>query len=325
MDLKTLKELLASLNINPDEIEDERYATAFRILFAIIEKQNEEIEFLKPENQKLRDEINLLKGEQTKPRYGAVAKTLLMGFTEINRNSGVYVMPVNSFKWKHYAGDIILLNVRWYLKYSLSYRNLEEMMAERGITVDHTTIMRWVHQYSPEIEKKVRRYLRPTNDSWRMDETYIKVKGEYKYLYRAVDSNGNTIDFMLSAKRNKEAAKRFLKKALGSKHNQIPGAITVDKNPAYPSAVNELKNDRILPQNVNLRQIKYLNNIVEQDHRSIKRIVRPMLGFQSFNTAIKTLKGIEIMHMIKKGQVDTLNRCVLAEVNFINKLFGIAA
>jgi len=234
-------------------------------------------------------------------------------------------MLSNSFKWKHFVGEIILVNVRWYLKYSLSYRNLEEMMAERGVKVDHTTIMRWVHQYSPEIEKKVRRYLRPTNDSWRMDETYIRVKGEWKYLYRAVDSNGNTIDFMLSAKRNKKTAKRFLKKALGSKHNKIPRVITVDKNPAYPSAVNELKNDRILPKKVNLRQIKYLNNIVEQDHRSIKRIVRPMLGFQSFHTAIKTLKGIEIMHMIKKGQVDTLNRCVRAEVNFINQLFGIAA
>ena len=113
--------------------------------------------------------------------------------------------------------------------------------------------------------------------------------GEWKYLYRAVDSNGNTIDFMLSAKRNKKATKRFLKKALGSKHNQIPRAITVDKNPAYPPAINELKNNRILPQNVNLRQIKYLNNIVEQDHRSIKRIVRPMLGFQSFSTATKTV------------------------------------
>ena len=112
---------------------------------------------------------------------------------------------------------------------------------------------------------------------------------------------------------------------MGSKHNQIPRVITVDKNPAYPPAVNELKNDRILPQNVNLRQIKYLNNMVEQDHRSIKRIVRPMLGFQSISTAIKTIKGIEIMHMIKKGQVDTLNRCVLNEVNFINQLFGIAA
>jgi transposase-like protein len=233
-------------------------------------------------------------------------------------------MPVNSFKWKHYAGEIILLNVRWYLKYALSYRNLQEMMVERGIKVDHTTIMRWVHQYSPEIEKKIRKHLRPTNDSWRVDETYIKVKGEWKYLYRAVDSDGNTIDFMLSAKRNRKAAKRFLKKALGSKHNQMPRAITVDKNPAYPVAIHELKNERILLQNVSLRQIKYLNNIVEQDHRPIKRIVRPMLGFQSFHTATKTLKGIEIMHMIKKGQVDTLNQCVLNEVNFINQLFGIA-
>jgi transposase, IS6 family len=233
-------------------------------------------------------------------------------------------MPVDPFKWKHYEGEIILLTVRWYLKYSLSYRNLEEMMDERGVEVDHTTIMRWVHEFSPKIEKKVRRYLKSTNDSWKMDETYIKVKGEYKYLYRAVDSGGNTIDFMLSAKRNKKAAKRFLKKALGSKHNQMPRVITVDKNPAYPAAVNELKNDRILPQNVNLRQIKYLNNMVEQDHRSIKWIVRPMLGFQSFHTAIKTLKGIEIMHMIKKGQFDTLNQSVSAEVNFINQLFGIA-
>ena len=108
-------------------------------------------------------------------------------------------MLSNSFKWKHFVGEIILLNVRWYLKYPLSYRNLKEMMTERGIQVDHSTIMRWVHQYSPEIEKKVRRYLRPTNDSWRIDETYIKVKGEYKYLYRAVDSDGNTIDFHLDS------------------------------------------------------------------------------------------------------------------------------
>ena len=234
-------------------------------------------------------------------------------------------MPVNPFKWKHYEGAIILLNVRWYLKYALSYRNLKEMMAERGVEVDHTTIMRWVHQYSPEIEKKVRRYLKPTNDSWRVDETYIKVKGKWKYLYRAVDSDGDTIDFMLSAKRDRKAAKRFFKKALGSKHNQMPRVITVDKNPAYPIAIHELKNDRILPKKVGLRQIKYLNNIVEQDHRPIKRIVRPMLGFQFFHTAIKTIKGIEIMHMIKKGQVDTLNQCVSAEVNFINQLFGIAA
>ena len=123
-------------------------------------------------------------------------------------------MLSNPFKWKHFVGEIILLNVRWYLKYPLSYRNLKEMMAERGVEVDHSTIMRWVHQYSPEIEKKIRRHLRPTNDSWRVDETYIRVKSEWKYLYRAVDSNGDTIDFMLSTKRNKKAANRFFKKAV---------------------------------------------------------------------------------------------------------------
>ena len=152
-------------------------------------------------------------------------------------------MLSNSFKWKHYEGEIILLNVRWYLKYPLSYRNLKEMMIERGIQVDHSTIMRWVHQYSPEIEKKIRRPLRPTNDSWRVDETYITVKGEWKYLYRAVDSDGNTINFMLSATRNRKAAKRFLKKALSSNPNQMPKAITVDGNPAYPIAIHELKKE----------------------------------------------------------------------------------
>jgi Transposase and inactivated derivatives len=193
------------------------------------------------------------------------------------------------------------------LKIPLSYRNLKEMMIERGIQVDHSTIMRWVHQYSPELERKIRRHLRPTNDSWRVDEIYIKVKGEWKYLYRAVDSDGDTIDFMLSAKRNRKAAKRFLKKALSSDHNQIPRTITVDKNPAYPPAIDKLKNDRMFPRNVGIRQIKYLNNIIEQDHRSIKRIVNPMLGFQSFQSANKTLKEIEAMNMIKKGQVKNLN------------------
>lgn len=179
-------------------------------------------------------------------------------------------MLSNSFKWKHFVGEIILLNVRWYLKYPLSYRNLKEMMAERGVIVNHTTIMRWVHQYSPEIEKKVRRHLRPTTDSWRVDETYVKVKGKWKYFYRAVDLNGDTIDFMLSAKRDRKAAKRFFKKALNSHHNQIPKTLTIDKNPAYPPAVDNLKNDKLLPRNVGIRQIKYLNNIIEQDHRSIK-------------------------------------------------------
>ncbi len=138
------------------------------------------------------------------------------------------------------------------------------MMAERGIKVDHTTIMRWVHQYSPEIETKVCRHLRPTNDSWRVDETYIKVTGEWKYLYRAVDSDGDTIDFMLSTKLDRKAAKRFFKKALGSNNNQMPRIITVDKDASYPIAMNELKNEKKLSKNIEIRQVKYLNNIVEK-------------------------------------------------------------
>jgi transposase, IS6 family len=192
-------------------------------------------------------------------------------------------MPLNAFKWKHFVGEIILQTVRWYLKYPLRYRNFKEMMIERGIQVDHSTIMRWVHQYSPEIEKKTRRHLRPTNDSWRVDETYIKVKGKWDYFYRAVDSNGDTIDFMLSSKRDRKAAKRSFKKVLSSNHNQIPRVIIIDKNPAYLPAIDELKNDKILHKNVGIRQIKYSNNIIEQDHRFIKRIVNPMLGFQFFS------------------------------------------
>ncbi len=232
-------------------------------------------------------------------------------------------MLSNSFKWKHFGGKIILLNVRWYLKYPLSYRNLKGIMIERGIQVDHSTIMRWVHQYSPEIEKKIRRHLRLINYSWKVDETYIKIKGKWKYLYRVVDSNGNTIDFMLSSKRNRIAAKRFFKKVLSSNHNQISRVITVDKNAAYPIAMNELKNEKNLSKNVEIRQVRYLNNIIEQDQRSIKRIIAPMLGFQSFRSADKTLKGIEAMNMIKKGQVNDLNYSVLNEVKYINQLFGI--
>ena len=125
---------------------------------------------------------------------------------------------------------------------------------------------------------------------------------KWKYFYRAVDSNGDTIDFMLSSKRDQKAAKRLFKKALDPNHNQIPRVITVDKNSAYPPAIDKLKNDKILPKNVGIRQIKHLNNIIGQDHRSIKRIVNPMLGFQSFRSANKTLKGIEARNMIKKRQ-----------------------
>jgi len=219
-----------------------------------------------------------------------------------------------------------MLCVRWYLRYSLSYRDLEGMMLERSIEVDHTTIYRWVQAYSPELEKRCRPYLRPTNDSWRIDETYIKVKGVWKYLYRAVDSDGNTLDFLLSAKRDAKAAKRFLKKVLNAPHTQSPRVITVDKNAAYPPAIDELKADESLPKTTKTRQVKYLNNIVEQDHRFIKRCIKPGLGFGSFNTARRTLKGYEAMNMIRKGQIKDVDKGdVLGQISFINEIFGVTA
>jgi len=230
------------------------------------------------------------------------------------------------FKWRHFQSDIILLNVRWYLRYSLSYRDLAEMMLERGVKVDHTTIYRWVQAYSPELDKRCRCHLKPTNDSWRVDETYVKVKGIWKYLYRAVDSEGNTLDFMLSAKRDAKAAKRFFKKVLNASHTIAPRVITVDKNAAYPPAIAALKQDDALPETTETRQSKYLNNTVEQDHRFIKRRSNLGLGFGSFNTARRTLKGYEAMNMIRKGQIDGADKGdVIGQISFINEIFGVAA
>jgi transposase, IS6 family len=153
------------------------------------------------------------------------------------------VAETDLFKWRHYESEIILLCVRRYLRYALSYRDLEEMMNERGLSVDHTTIYRWVQRYAPELEKRSRPHLRPTNDSYRVDETYVKIRGKWYYLYRAVDSTGQTIDFMLSAKRDARAAKRFFRKMLKAPKHQSPRVINVDQNRSYPPAVEELKEE----------------------------------------------------------------------------------
>src|SRR5438128_2655036 len=217
----------------------------------------------------------------------------------------------NPFKWRHFEAEIVLLCVRWYLRYSLSYRDLAEMMRERGLQVDHTTIYRWVQRYAPELEKRCRPHLKACNDSWRVDETYVKIKKTWTYLYRAVDSEGNTLEFLLSPTRDAEAAKRFFLKALHSTAGSTPRArpvqeqveeptavadpitstsaspveestaladpnptksaprvINVDKNAAYPKAMAELKAAGILPEAVELRQVKYLNNLIDQDHRA---------------------------------------------------------
>ncbi|PGZ95174.1 IS6 family transposase [Bacillus pseudomycoides] len=229
------------------------------------------------------------------------------------------------FKWKHYQPDIILLTVRWYLRYSLSFRDLVEMMEERGLSIAHTTIMRWIHQYGPELDKRIRGHLKQINNSWRVDETYIKVKGQWMYLYRAVDSEGNTIDFYLSKTRDAKSAKCFFKKALASSHVSQPRVITVDKNPAYPLAIQELKEEKRMPEGIQIRKSKYLNNIVEQDHRFIKKRVRSMLGLKSFRTATLILRGIEAVHMIKKGQLHQRVKSAQNTLELIYKLFGLAA
>ena len=176
------------------------------------------------------------------------------------------------------------------------------------------------------LDKRCRPYLHPTNDSWRVDETYIKIKGKDKYLYRAVDSTGQTLDFLLTAKRDAQAAKRFFRKALKAVHNQEPRVINVDKNVAYPKAIDQLKAKKELSKRVKLRQNKYLNNRVEQDHRFIKRLVKSGMGFGSFNTARRTIKGYEIMNMLRKGQVRKVEKGAVRErVNFIAEIFGVVA
>lgn len=203
-----------------------------------------------------------------------------------------------SFKGMRFPIDVILVCIRWYATYPLSYRHIEEMMGERGVSVDHSTINRWATRFLPLIEKLSRKHKRQVGTSWRMDETYIKVKGTWKYLYRAVDKQGKTVDFLLTAHRDMVAARRFFEKAM--RENGAPEKIAIDKSGANKAAIDAINSSTATP--IVVRQVKYLNNIVEQDHRAIKRVTRPVLGFKSFRSAGSVLAGIELMHMIRKGQ-----------------------
>jgi transposase-like protein len=228
------------------------------------------------------------------------------------------------FKGRHFEAEIIILCVRRYLRYGLSLRNLEEIMAERNVQVDHVTIWRWIQRYAPELSRRCRRELRKTNRSWRVDETYLRVAGKWTYLYRAVDSDGDTIDFLLSAKRDADAAKRFFQKALRSPDHPRPRVINVDGNPSYPKVIDELKRTRELGRRCRCRPIRYLNNVVEQDHRAIKRRVRASQGFRSFASASRTIQGIETAHMIRKGQIRWLPKDdIVGQALFISSLFGV--
>jgi transposase-like protein len=203
-------------------------------------------------------------------------------------------------KPRHFDQEIIVLCIRWYLAFKLSSRDLVQMMAERGVALTHTTILRWVQRYVPEFEKRWNRYARPVGDSWRVDETYIKIKGQWVYLYRAVDKAGRTVDFLLSKRRDMAAAQRFFSRA--TKQYGAPKVITLDGYAASHRAVAKLKEIGTLPRQVRIRSSKYLNNVIEQDHRRIKQRLRPMLGFKRFETAAVTIRGIELAEKIKKQQ-----------------------
>jgi transposase-like protein len=211
------------------------------------------------------------------------------------------------FKRCHFDSTIIIVCVRWYITYKLSYRDLVAIMAERHADVAHTTIMRWVPRYVPEFEKRWQRYARPVGTSWRVDETYLKVKGKWGYWYRAVDKVGQTIDFLLSEHRDIAVAKRFFEQAIEKRG--VPEKITLDGYAASHEAVTELQEEDILPADLTVRANKYFNNVIEQDHCKVKHRVRPMLGFKRFDHAGVTLTGIELAHQIQKCQFDLSAIC----------------
>jgi transposase-like protein len=229
------------------------------------------------------------------------------------------------FKRRRFPVEIILLCVRWYCKYGISYRDLAEMMQERGIVADPSTIFRWVQRYAPELEKRVRQYQGYRSESWRVDETYVRVGGKWKYLFRAVDKHGQLIDFMLSDRRATRAAYRFLHKALRTVSDYPPSSMTTDNLASYPKAIQRLQKEGLLSNNGEHRTSKSLNNIIEADHGARKRVIRPTRGFQRMATASATIKGFEVMRMIRRGHCGLAHRGVPGEIRLVHQLFGLAA
>ena len=235
---------------------------------------------------------------------------------EENTNTAALVRRLQS---GDYADKVIVTTI--------SYRDLEAMMTERGVAVDHSTIYRWVQRFAPEMEKRLRwQWRRPQSRSWRIDETYIKVRGKWAYLYRALDKLGNTIDFYLSATRNTKAAKRFLGKALrGLKEWEQPEVLNTDKAPTYAAAIAELKAEGKCPKDTRHRQVKYLNNVIEADHGKLKLLIRPVRGFKTLKTAYATIKGFEVMRALRKDQAGIFNfqGGIVGEARIIERAFGL--
>ena len=205
------------------------------------------------------------------------------------------------FKHHRFPKSIILQAVYFKLRFTLSYRDVEELLQIRGVEVDHSTIQRWVFKFSPEVEKNMNKRKRQVGSSWRMDETYIKVGGKDRYLYRAVDKFRNTVDFLLTKRRMKGSAQKFLNKAIGN--NSKPRVINIDKSGANKSGIRSINRELLTVKKIKIRQCKYLNNIVEQDHRNIKRRISIDTGFKEFESAQRTLAGIEVVNIIRKGQI----------------------
>jgi len=229
-------------------------------------------------------------------------------------------------KWRQSEPEIILCAVRWYLRYSLSLRDVEDLLVERGLGADHTTVWRWVQRYAPELEQRMRLHLKSTNKSWRVDETYIKIKGRWCHLYRAIDSAGATIDFLLSAFRDADAAKRLFRQALKDPSHPQPRVINTDLAAIYSSALTEMKKEGTLGRRCRHRPVQYLNNILEQDHQAIKRRANAKQGFREFQAARRTIHGYEAINILRKGQVRRVSGKDVGRQNrFINQLFDLAA
>lgn len=205
------------------------------------------------------------------------------------------------YKRHRFPKSIILQAVYFKLRFTLSYRDVEELLKIRGVEVDHSTLQRWVFKFSPIIEANMHKRKRSVCDSWRMDETYIEVGGKDRYLYRAVDKYGYTVDFLLTKRRMKGSAQKFLNKAIGN--NGRPRVINMDKSGANSAAIRTV-NTRSFSR-IRRRSCKYLNNIVEQDHRNVKRRICISTGFKEFESAQRTLAGIEVVNIIRKGQMTT--------------------
>src|SRR4051812_5267285 len=229
------------------------------------------------------------------------------------------------FKGRHFEAALILQAVSWYLRYPLSCRDSEELFLERGLEVDHSTLNRWVLTYAPLVEKRLRHFRKPHCGSVRIDETYIKIRGEWRYLYRAIDKHGTPVDFLLSAKRNLEAAKRFFRKMLEDQPLLAPDRIGTDGAGTYPPSIVAARNDGLLARTPLHYVTKHLQQGIESDHFRVKKNMPRIGGFRSFNTARRAIQGFEAMLWLRKGFGFASSWTVCEQNHLLAVCFGLPA